>query len=549
MGAIGAAAWLPLAWLAVIPSPVRSREGNRAVYSLLPLSLALSILAGLPQAAGAVFGSALLLGIFIPLFRLGPKTTPLRVLGAWLLALALAAIQILPTIQLTLNSVAKYRAEWLKTGGGIKLAALVTLISPNHWNVFDLSKFHGPGELTFLYLYSSILGLVLAAAAMFWKPDRWARCFAALTLCGVLWMLGDSTPLGRAVFEALPVRVRIGIHPEFALQVFALGIAVLAGLGAQRFLRNPRLELAVGVVIAADLILVSSGRPFNVASMSAEPGITRDAIDGSREFAARLRSLTGNATPPWRFDTADTSYDFGPDASLLELPTANGCDPMAPERVIQLRLSFAHGPRWGTCYQVVNPSSPVVGLAGVRYLISRNALADPAYRPAGEFAGYKVFENTRALPRFFLANDVRLTRNLAESAALLHAADFDPRTAIVEAASLPVKPGNGAVGDVQVLGYESSRVSLRIRSGTPAFLVATESWYPGWEATLDGAPALLYATDAAFRGIAVPAGEHRIEMLFVPRILYWSAGVSLLALAAILLVAFTASYRDGSPSL
>jgi hypothetical protein len=270
--------------------------------------------------------------------------------------------------------------------------------------------------------------------------------------------------------------------------------------------------------------------------------MTRDSVDGSRDLVTRLRSLTGVVTPPYRFDTADASYSWSSSAALLELPTANGCDPLAPERVIQVRLSFAPGSRWGTCYQVVNAGSPVLGLIGARYLISRSPLIGPApgpapgpaVRPAGEFVGYRIFENERALPRFFLTDRVRLTGSLGESAAVLHAPDFDPSVAIVETQSFDPLPEAAPPGSVEVLSYAPTRIALRTHSAAPALLVATDTWYPGWEAFVDGAPARLYIADVAFRGIRVPAGDTRVEMRFTPRILYASAAVSALALAAAL---------------
>jgi hypothetical protein len=528
MGAVGAAAWLPLAWLCVVS------EG--APVAALSLVLAMTILAGLPQAAVATFGSVVALAALLVVFRLGRRVVPLRVLAACVWAVLLAAIQIAPTAELTRHSVAKFRAEWLRSGGGIKPGALLTLVLPNHWNVFDLAKFHGPGDPTFLYLYSSLLGLALALAAMLWKADRRHRVFTVLTLGAALWMLGDSTPVGRALFQALPVSIRIGIHPEFALEVFALGMAVLAGLGAQRFLGNRRVEMAAGVLIALDLLAVSSGRPFNLASTASDPGMTREAIDGSRAFSARLRSLTGAAMPPYRFDTAAASYSWASSAALLELPTATGCDPLAPERVIQVRLSFAPGPRWGTCYQVVNASSPVLRLVGARYLISPAAVDSPDFRPAGEFVGYRIFENPRAFPRYFLARGVRVSRGLAESASWLHAADFDPSVAIVEApdGAFDPLPVSAAPASVEVLSYAPTHIAIRTRSMEPALLVGTDTWYPGWQARVDGVPARIYIADVAFRGIRLPAGEHRVEMRFQPRILWVSALISALALAAAL---------------
>jgi uncharacterized membrane protein YfhO len=114
----------------------------------------------------------------------------------------------------------------------------------------------------------------------------------------------------------------------------------------------------------------------------------------------------------------------------------------------------------------------------------------------------------------------------------LHAADFDPsETAIVEGDAPAAPP---APGEVQVVSYAPNEVRLRTRSAGAGFLVAADAWYPGWEAAIDGQPARLYAADVAFRGLRVPAGEHRVEMRFVPRILYRAAVVSCLALLGLM---------------
>ena len=528
MGAMHGGSWIPLVWWCVL----ELRAGWRWRWmALLAIALAMTVLAGLPQVAVAAFGSALLLAVLVsPGWRL-----PLRVLVAWIWALLLAAVQIIPTAQLTANSVAKYRADWLKTGGGIKLGALYTLVIPNYWNVFDMSKFHGPSDPTFLYLYGSLLGLGLALAAVCWKPDRWARVFGILTLIATVWMLGDSTPIGRTIFTALPVNVRIGIHPEYTLPVFALGMAVLAGLGAARWL-NPRWQIVAGAIIALDLLLVSSGRPFNTTSTTIEAGTTHDSLDGSAQLASRLRELTGAAEPPYRYDTADAPYGWSSVGPFLEIPTANGCDPMALERVIQLRLSFAPGERWGTCYQVVNASSPVVGLENARYLLSKSPLPLPAVE---QVAGFTIYRNDRVLPRFFFVPRVQDAADLQSAARALHAADFDPaQTAIVEAA---VDAGPFHVGEVQLVSYAPNEIRLRTRSAGEAFLVVADSWYPGWEAAIDNRPAPLYIADVAFRGLRIPGGDHEIAMRFAPWILYRSAAVSILALLAALMVVFRRS--------
>ena len=538
MGAVEGACWLPLAWWCV----VELGAGFRWFWAaMLSIALAMSVLAGLPQAAVAVFGSALALAIIMALLRLARWKLPVQVLVSWVWALALVAVQFIPTTQLMRLSVAKYRADWLGSGGGLKLGSLISLAIRNYWNVFDPSKFHGPSDLTFLYLYSSILGLALAIAAVVWKPDAWRGTFGLLTAGGAVWMLGDSTPVGRAIFGLLPLSIRAGLHFEYTFCIFSLGIAVLAGCGANRFLRSSRIQLLAGIIIAVDLLLVGSGRPFNTALLAAEPGITHDAADGSAELITRLRALTGTARPAWRFDMAEAPYLWSSSAPILAIPTANGCDVLVPERIIQVRLSFSPGQRWGACYQVVNAASPVLRLANVRYVVSRGNV--PALQPVTGGGAYGIYENSRALPRFFLVNRVTCVEGLAESAKMLHSNGFDPGVAIVETPACPAAADSG--GTVDVIEYGATRLAVQTHASGATFLVATEQWYPGWEATVDGRPAPIYITDVAFRGVALPAGDHRVDMRFVPRILYPSAAISLLALTGVVCAIVFRRKRSG----
>jgi hypothetical protein len=274
---VNVAAWMPLTWLCVLE--LRERFHARWAAALA-FSLAMSVLAGLPAQMAITFSACLLLAALL----IGLRLASWRLLGVVaacsVFAILLAGIQFFPTTQLTFLSVAQYRADWLGSGGGLRLESLVSLLWPNYYSIFDLSTFWGPGDPTFLYIYCGIGGLLLALAAIIRPKTRVAAMFALLTVLSVFWMLGDSTAVGRMVFRLLPQQIQIGLHPEFALAVFVLSMAVMAAFGAEQFLRRPLLRYAALAVIFLDLTLVGSGRVMNAFPTANEPGVRRDHFDG-----------------------------------------------------------------------------------------------------------------------------------------------------------------------------------------------------------------------------------------------------------------------------
>ncbi len=221
---------------------------------------------------------------------------------------------------------------------------------------------------------------------------------------------------------------------------------------------------------------------------------------------------------------------------IVGVPTSNGCDPLAPERAIQARLAFAHGPRWGTCYQVENAASPVLALMNARVLLAHAEVAAPGLRLAGEAAGYKIYENLSVMDRFFFAKQVRSVDNLGAAAAIVQSPEFRPlEVAIAEA---PGERFDVAAGptSIRVIEYSPTAIRLETEASGAAFLVATESYYPGWEASVDGNPVHIYPADAAFRGLRIPGGKHAVEFRFVPKTLYRAAAMSAAALVGLVIL-------------
>jgi hypothetical protein len=215
-------------------------------------------------------------------------------------------------------------------------------------------------------------------------------------------------------------------------------------------------------------------------------------------------------------------------APITHIYTANGADVMAVYRTMQARLAFAKGERWGAYYQIQDLHSPVIGLMNTQFLITSARLAGGPFRERTSIPGAYIYENQAVLPRFFLVSRLRPARSLEEAAALLKTPDIDPKhEAIVEGVPEPAAAGEPA-GTVAVLEYGLQQVRLSVESERPAYLVTSETHYPGWRAYVDGRPQPIYYTNVAFRGFPVPAGRHQILMRFEAPLFWWALAASAL---------------------
>lgn len=76
--------------------------------------------------------------------------------------------------------------------------------------------------------------------------------------------------------------------------------------------------------------------------------------------------------------------------------------------------------------------------------------------------------------------------------------------------------GQGFCGSVNVVEYRPGRVVLRVQADAPGFLRAAEKYDPDWKALIDGKPADVLRADFIFQAVAVPAGEHTVELAYRP---------------------------------
>ena len=73
--------------------------------------------------------------------------------------------------------------------------------------------------------------------------------------------------------------------------------------------------------------------------------------------------------------------------------------------------------------------------------------------------------------------------------------------------------GSGS-GTARFTRYDASELELAVRTDKPGVLVLSEVWYPAWKVTVDGRPAELLQANYSLRGVAIPAGDHTVRMVY-----------------------------------
>ncbi|MDX2149515.1 MAG: hypothetical protein SFV54_02190 [Bryobacteraceae bacterium] len=471
LSSVLAAPWMVLAWEGLLLA-------RRWRVPVIALALTLHFFCGFTAFTLVAAVSTGLFGLALVAARTASRQSLLDLAVAGLLALALGAVQLWPALELVENSVGKYRADWLKGGGGIPPAALWSLVVPNYHGVFDLKTFRSPYELTFLYLFHGWTVLCAAVLALL-RPRRLATALACLLTVFLLLLLGEYLFIGRALFAATPAFVKNTLYWYLFLAPFGLTLALLAALGCDCWLRRPRWRLAAACLAGLELIVISSNRPMNAQDIALDPG-------DSTETVSRLAALAGDG----RVDTIDDSLQLMTTAPITRIRAANGYDPLALERFIQVRLGAAKGERWGAYYQIEQPHSPAIDAMAIRVLTMQGERPPLQGWTSQAWPGRTVFVKQAGTERYRLE-------------------------------------GPGAV---RVRQETRQRVVLQVDVPSAVRLVTSEVHYPGWIARLDGRAVPIDYANTAFRSLSLPPGRHDVEFLFTAPRLAQALPVTLLAL-------------------
>jgi hypothetical protein len=395
--------------------------------------------------------------------------------------------------------------------------------------------------------------------------------FLLLVVLGLALALGKYTPLYGLLYRYIPLFDQMRV-PARLIVLADLGLAALAAHGLDRLLNDPgRISARVGlgalatgaIVLVLGLRAAKAVPPDRVAQATASviTAVALLALSGLLVWLTRRHRWTAwllvgllavdlialgstleiEPNDPTRGFRHQDVVDFlHQDAGLYRIEAIAGA--WQPDAALVHGLYDVDG--------IFNPlglapyhaylavakgerGAPLYNLLGAKYVLAPKGQVPGDERLAPVYADnprIDVYLNTRALPLAFLVHEATVVENHTAAWEALFT-DFDPtRRVILEENQVESLPEIGdrileiEGGTVEFVRYETNEIVLAVEMVADGWLVLSEVYYPGWQATVDGERTDVLRADYTFRAVTLPSGEHTVRMRFAPKT--WKIGLA-----------------------
>ena len=222
--------------------------------------------------------------------------------------------------------------------------------------------------------------------------------------------------------------------------------------------------------------------------------------------------------------------------------SANGYDPLAP---VDYDQSVGGMVYYGALFNPTNATAPVshvLDLLRVTRLYSEPGApvvpsVTAAYGPpTADASGVLSWTRTPAVPDAWVVGATRRAPAADAAAALRGAAPLSVTSeAVLEADCRGCAlDAPGAAGTVTASRFGADDIRLTVHATRPGLALVSEAYYPGWQATVNGAGAPVVRADHLVLGVPVPAGDSTVVLRY--RAPGLRAGAAVTGAAAVLLV-------------
>lgn len=412
--------------------------------------------------------------------------------------------------------------------------------------------------------------LAVLGAALAWSRQE-ARLLTAVAAGALVFSLAQHTPFHGLLYSVVPL-VDKARSPSMAIMVFGFAMALLAAFGLDAVLRDARHDwvrraawaaLWFGVVTGALRLLVIFQTREHLG-VDYRPLVT---VFAALAAAVLLFAVRRGALPAmggavclcglFLIEIANTNSYYQPAweeterTEILRRLSRHGdtarylrSQPDLP-RVMVDDTELHHN--YGDWFGVFQSGGYLASLTsnystfeafsggGLRLLGVEYALRREPWGPYTEVVfegrdGLKLYRRPDTLPRAFAVHEVASVTDRKRITAETNIREDALATRAFVLGDAPEVEACAGEESVRVIHYEPGLVRLDARLACRGMVVLTDTYYPGWQATVDGRPAAIYEAYGIVRGVAVDSGSHLVEFRYRPSWLLPSLGACSLGL-------------------
>lgn len=387
-------------------------------------------------------------------------------------------------------------------------------------------------------------------------PFRWLLflpiCVSYLSACGMDQLLNRSEefpPIGFERIRGIVIFTVLGAGAVFLIRYhnsvvrltqkaiesspWLTGLLWFCFIGMMLaiYLSLTKGSIQHGVLLGAALTIISSSAtiafniedPISVRNLDII-GLKGDNLPNNHPQPFRT-STTFSPGEVFLTNTMHSRYHYTPNLTILDGTLTTG-------------YYFSFFPYWSAkvsnwCQDALNGDEEkqiYLNLSAARWLFPREGSSFQSSSLSTEtFRGAQAYVNTNALTRASVVSSCRLFSNEKDLLTFLESPGlFDPRREMTvlrqDAAgwNLPSEAGDPedpvALPEARIVAERPDRIEIELEPAAPggAFLVLSDTYYPGWRALADGVEAKVVRTNYAFRGVKLPEGAKRVVFFFDP---------------------------------
>jgi Bacterial membrane protein YfhO len=532
---IAGASWVPWSLL-ILTNSLRSH--TKTSFVAFVIALVMQILTGHPQIPIYTAIALFFYGLYLSATREKIKFI-YRYCLAYLCALLICAPQLLPLLEaLKFSNRAVTSSFEFYSAMSLDLSILKMLVYPFSFGTFGFNPFHEAHAyfqdqhvlLAEFSIYAGLLTLLLGFCGLvlviwnilirktLFEDFKIEHAFIAILLIGLFVSFAKFTGAAE-LFNLLPVLNRLRDPSRASLFIIA-AICFFAAYFVNSLKTNKfskLLEFSIIFVVVSDFSFYAK----NMQVLTPRSQLIE--IPGSATFLSQDKSLYRKIT---LIDHAEQDVSkakellFGSWNMTYKIPDINGFNSLQPASLSALLykgrdLSYGKFPP----SQLSEQTFSLLSLLNVKYFITQSKL-ESNVKEVYNKNGVTIYENINVLSRLFFIQ--KLEKFSIEQILIKMQQDNInyANTALIDTELAPLESKFSSDAKILNVDYSANLIKVSLDVKEDAFLVISDTFYPGWKAKINGLDSDIYPVNYFLKGVVVPKGSQDLQLDYFPNYLF-----------------------------